>query len=384
MGDREFIVEDLFSQRSVCRPTPWIPCPSSAFGRDIQRALRFVEPVSSARARFAYVVHLFLTGAAVIETVSGFSWADNLDRRIFGPLGAAGAPSVDPEVAFRMGNLAREHLDGGAGGLWTVPLDWPYRGWLQSYAPAGGIYSNVMDMTQWIRAQLGNPTVDGRPLVSATNLAHLHAPKTPAAYKDSGIISAYCLGWVYESFSPHPIVWHNGETVGNHSIVSLVPEAGIGIVVLTNSAGNKVPERLAKRYFNLYFGNPLPDESASEGPSAAAFDAGVRADRDPIPPAPPDKGPALPYDAYVGRFANPAYGVFEVVVRDDQLRCLVGPERFEAHLEPYSGNTFKISLPDFPGFEYLATCRIGPDGTATELVVDFCADAAGGVFRRIR
>jgi len=379
---REFIVEDLFSQRSG------MPAYSLDFmsmigydGHAIQHALRYVEPVSSTRTRFAYVNNLFLTGAAIIEKVSGFSWADNLDRRIFGPLGMASS-TVDPDVAFRMGNLAREHTPDGAGGLWTVPLDWPYRGWLQTYAPAGGIYSNVMDMTQWIRAQLGSTTVAGQPLVSAINLAHLHAPKTPAACKESGIISAYCLAWVYESFSPHPIVWHNGETIGNHSIVSLVPEAGIGIVVLTNTSGNKVPERLAKRYFNLYFGNPLPDESVSA--AGQILRAGVLADRDPIPPAPPNKGPALPHDAYVGRFANPAYGVFEAVVRGGQLRCLVGPVPFEARLEPYSGNTFTFSLPDFPGSECLATFRIGPDGTATELVVDFCADASGGIFRRIR
>ncbi len=100
---REFIVEDLFSQRSGLPAYSLDPMSFIGFsGRDIQRALRFVEPVSSAR-RMTYVNNLFLTGADLIEQVSGFNWADNLDRRIFEPLGMASS-TTDPGVAGRTGN----------------------------------------------------------------------------------------------------------------------------------------------------------------------------------------------------------------------------------------------------------------------------------------
>ena len=380
---REFMVEDLFSQRSGM---PAYALDFMSFigfdGRAIQRAMRHVEPAYSARSRMTYVNNLFLTGADLIEQVSGFSWADNLDRRIFGPLGMASS-TTDPGVAGRTGNLAREHVPLADGTLWTIPLDWPYRGWLQTYAPAGGIYSNVLDMTLWLRAHLGQVTVGGQPFISAASLAHLHAPKTPAGIVAGDMIT-YCLAWFYQSYSPHAIVWHGGDTIGNHSRMSLIPEAGIGIVVLTNSEFNRVPERLTRRYFDLYFGNPLLDEHLSFEPATGAFETAGLACRPTIPPAPPEKGAPMPFETYEGRFANPAYGVFEVAAQDDRLRCLVGPAPIEAYLEPYSGNTFRFGLPDYPEYECLATFRIGPDGTATELVVDFCADAAGGVFRRIR
>jgi CubicO group peptidase (beta-lactamase class C family) len=381
----EFMVEDLFSQRSGM---PAYALDFMSFigydGQAIQRAMRYVEPVYSARSRMTYVNNLFLTGADLITQVSGFSWADNLDRRIFGPLGMA-MSTTDPNTALRTGNLAREHLPMDDGSLWTIPLDWPYCGWLQTYAPAGGIYSNAVDMAQWIRAQLGNVTIDGRLFISAANLDYLHTPKTPAGIV-SGDMITYCLAWFYQSYSPHAIVWHGGDTIGNHSRISLIPDAGIGIVVLTNSEFNKVPERLSRRYFDLYFGNPTPPD-VSTGPSLEPVElpAGwnLTARRPPFPPAPKDKGPSLPPEAYVGRYRNPAYGVFEVVVQDDELQCLVGPRPFTARLEPYSGNTFRFSLVDYESYVCLATFRVPSDGPATELVVDFCVDADGGVFRRI-
>ncbi len=82
----------------------------------------------------------------------------------------------------------------------------------------------------------------------------------------------YCLAWFYQSRLPHAIVWHGGDTIGNHSRMSLIPEAGIGIVVLTNSEFNRVPERLTRRYFDLYFGNPLLDEHLSFEPATGAFE----------------------------------------------------------------------------------------------------------------
>ena len=70
----------------------------------------------------------------------------------------------------------------------------------------------------------------------------------------------YCEGWVYKPFRPHPIVWHNGGTSGNKTMVAFMPGTGVGIVVLSNLITD-LPEALAFKFFDLYFHNPPRDWS---------------------------------------------------------------------------------------------------------------------------
>ena len=57
-------------------------------------------------------------------------------------------------------NHAMGHILLSDASLWTIPPDWPYRGWVTIYAPAGGLCSNLSDMAKWAVFQLGNGTVD--------------------------------------------------------------------------------------------------------------------------------------------------------------------------------------------------------------------------------
>ena len=43
----------------------------------------------------------------------------------------------------------------------ALPADWPDHNWVYVYGPAGGINSNVLDMTKWLRLQLGKGKFNG-------------------------------------------------------------------------------------------------------------------------------------------------------------------------------------------------------------------------------
>jgi CubicO group peptidase (beta-lactamase class C family) len=58
------------------------------------------------------------------------------------------------------------------------------------------------------------------------------------------------------------MVWHNEGTIGYHSMVAFIPEDNLGIVLLSNAGHTSLPEALAFKFFDMYFGNPEKDWSA--------------------------------------------------------------------------------------------------------------------------
>ena len=47
----------------------------------------------------------------------------------------------------------------------------------------------------------------------------------------------YGLGWVIGNYGGQRMVWHSGGTLGFTSLATFLPDAGLGIVTLTNSSG---------------------------------------------------------------------------------------------------------------------------------------------------
>ncbi len=84
-----------------------------------------------------------------------------------------------------------------------MPADWPDHNWVYAYGPAGGINSNILDMTKWLRLQLGKGKFNGEQLISEANLQFLHTPKTIMG-TDPSKMAYYCEAWLYQPFRPSP------------------------------------------------------------------------------------------------------------------------------------------------------------------------------------
>jgi hypothetical protein len=129
----------------------------------------------------------------------------------------------------------------------------------------------------------------------------------------------YALGCPVESYRGRRVVRHGGNLVGFSSDVSVVPGAGIGIVILTNLHGTALRDALplmiidrllgldpapwGERYHELMTAMLKGKDDALEHRTARA--EGAPSSRD--------------LDGYVGRYSHPAYGVFEVVREEDRL-----------------------------------------------------------------
>jgi len=182
------------------------------------------EAWSGFREKFYYNNVMFLAAGVASGEAAGTDWDSLLDERIFTPLGmddsntSVSRSRKDPRLA--MGYKWDE--DGEVFEHQTM-LD------LDSIGPAGAINSNVLDMAEWVRFQLGHGRHEGTHLISAERHAETWEPQI----KVGGNVS-YGLGWFLREWNGQTVVEHGGNIEGFSAQVALLPESNLGYVLLTN------------------------------------------------------------------------------------------------------------------------------------------------------
>lgn len=152
---REFQVADLMAQHSGMPAYAGDGMVFLGFPADyIVAHMKHLDPVTSFRSEFAYVNNLFLVAGDLARATSGKTWAENVQQRVFDPLGMRSSSSG--QEAFKAaGNVAAPHKVVG-GSVTAFAGDAPQLAWAYTYGPAGGINSTARDMAQWLRMVLGN------------------------------------------------------------------------------------------------------------------------------------------------------------------------------------------------------------------------------------
>ena len=377
---KEMEVQDLLCQRSGIPAYALTWMNYLGFSRDrLVRALRFVEPVTSFRSAFAYQNAMLTVAAELVEKKTNRSWDDNLDLRLFRPLGMKESTSRQ-EVVDTMKDVARGHERLEDGSLWTIPADWRFQHVVDSAGPAGGIRSSARDLGKWVRFQLDRGAVTGQRLVSEENMNYLFAPKTLVTAGPDP--ASYASGWVYLSRSPHALIHHSGGIPGYSSHVALIPDAKVGIALLCNRGEAGSLRKILEKFYELFSG---------QSPSSPPLNLDSPLAPMPAPPRPHDRrpgtaavqSPPLPLDRYRGVYANPAYGKFKVVREAYRLVAFWGPKHLKTNLEPFSGSTFLISWPDYPGLNMNVTFSVLSGAPADHLVISELRDVDRGVFKRV-
>ncbi|MDD1690119.1 MAG: serine hydrolase [Methanoregula sp.] len=369
---KEFTITDSLAQRSGL-PDHWgTELGGLGYSRDeMIHALRYVEPVTSFRSTYMYQNAPFLVAAKAVENTSKKSWEDNVRERIFVPLDMKSASTgqdafmASPDrVSLHWNDLRDDDTYGP-----VVADSSPYMIFTTAMAPAGGINANVKDMGNWAIFQLGNGTWNGNRLMSTENLDYLHTPRTPVSMVANATKDYYCQAWLYEEVPGYPpVIWHNGETYGNHAMIFLVPSKNLGIVVLSNVAGPSLPDSLAWKFYNRYLGRP---DSPGLAGAAAGYRQSVNLTASAfVLPVKENATPALPLSAYTGTYRNDIYGTATVAEQDGNLTVTYGKLSTVYYLTHYDGNDFYARCPSYQK-SYIdgVTFQPGPDGAIQKMVL---------------
>lgn len=385
---REFQVRDMMAQHSGMPPSAGDGLAIFGFSADdIVSKIRLLKPVSSFRSEFAYVNNLFLVAADLVNQTSGVSWAENLQKKIFEPLGMKSSSSS--QAAFQVApNAASPHkLVNGA--ITAFAGNASELAWAYTYAPAGGINSTVLDMAQWLRLLLGRGSFEGRQIISAENLGLTMSPQTIIQIASTGPLAKtpfgsyrnfYCESWMYTAAQPQPLIWHNGDNQFMHAAIGVMPQANTGIVILTNMGGSSMAEAVMWKYYDLVFNNPRTDWSTRFLESWREVQKTAQA---PYSQRPEQPAPGQPLTRYTGTFTNHVYGKLSVKSDGQTLWLIIGPGQVRMNLIHWDHDTFIAAQPKmdaFLGETGFARFMFGSDGKVASITLDELADVDNGMF----
>src|SRR6266850_2065500 len=267
--------------------------------------------------------------------------------------------------------------------------------WVQKFkrdpdaqAPTGGVSSSVNDVAKWIRLQLANGKFDGKQIVSEKPLAETHHPHMLTGFNPfTKMPTFYGLGWnvSYDQEGRLRLNQSGAFDLGVATFVNLVPAEQLGIIVLTNGYPIGIAEALGTIFSDIaLYGKPTQDwfplyEQRFSDPATTGTVRGFDYSKPPTSPA-----PALKNTAYLGKYANDFFGDIAIVEKDDGLAIVEGPKKLTFPLKHYDRDTFTYETTGENAVGRSGvTFTIGPDGKATQVVVENLNAHGEGTFKRV-
>jgi len=242
--------EDLMDAAEKAKGTVWSP------EKQIQDAEVLMLLESATKGKFApgtkweYSNSGYVLLGVIVAQVSGKSFGDFLDERIFAPLKMADT------MVYKKGKNAVPSRAYGH----TKDAN-SFKETDQSSTSAtlgdGGVYSNVDDLSKWDDALRNYTLLSAEEMKPALEPAKFGGVKTAVLPDDApaalhGVPVEYGFGWFLDPYKGHERMWHYGDTMGFKTAIQRFTKDGLTVIVLCNRT-DLDPGALATRVSDLYF-----------------------------------------------------------------------------------------------------------------------------------
>ena len=206
---------------------------------------------ASVRNTYFYSNVNYIIAGAIAERVTNTAFEQLIVERLLGPIGVTtvgfGAPGTPG-----MEDQPWQHYFNSSGQRVSVPPT-PTADNPPIYGPAGRAHMSLRDWSRWIQVVL-QAEVGGNTVWKPATAKML---TTPAVTISAG--SFYDLGWVTTTRSwagaTGRVLTHNGTNTLSYSAAWLAPDAGFGVIVVTNQGGTlaaNAVDATAGRLINFY------------------------------------------------------------------------------------------------------------------------------------
>ncbi len=277
-----------------------------------------LTPLYEFRTKWGYCNTGFLIAGTAIKSISGMSWEKYIKSKFFEPLQMDRSLALVSEIG-KADNKAKAHtlVDNK---IVVIPY-----GKFDGLAPAASICSSVNDMSHWVMALLDSGNYHHKNVIPYDAILATREPKSIIGDArqpfNRSNFTLYGLGWELQDYEGRKIVMHTGGVDGFVTSVTLIPEEGLGIVVLTNTDQNYFYEALkweildaclnlpfrnySKLYNNYFRQNTMYDQ------------AEIQSKRDSVAIK-----PALPLSqaAFEGTYQNEVYGTIALTKDGDTFK----------------------------------------------------------------
>ncbi|HEX9173385.1 MAG TPA: serine hydrolase [Telluria sp.] len=186
----------------------------------------------------------FLLGA-IIEKVSGKSYADFVAQRIFTPLGMTDTAYEGHERGRAPRAIGYSVAEKGFEPSRPVSMTQPYA--------AGSLVSTVDDLARW------DVAISSGKLIKAASWKRAFTPYEVTTGKPT----KYGYGWALSSLRGVPVIGHGGGINGFNTYAARIPGEKVFVAVLSNTDSGPVrAEHVANKVAAIAIGKPYPEMKA--------------------------------------------------------------------------------------------------------------------------
>jgi CubicO group peptidase (beta-lactamase class C family) len=240
-----FTIRDLLTHRSglkeVSGGTLWYH--SDLSRTEIIKGLKYLDPVSGFREKFAYQNVMYLTASEIVHEVTGITWDAFLKKHVFDPL-KMNTSTSESTIREASKNIARPHIVNEVFQNVVVQQE---KG--DNLAPAGFIYASAKDMCNYIRFWLKDGIFENDTLLKTETVNQIFTPQIHCNFLGEPFnneFTSYGLGWFLTPKNNHKIIEHSGGIDGMAANLVMVKDMNFGFIILTNVSGPAVMLLTAK------------------------------------------------------------------------------------------------------------------------------------------
>lgn len=342
---------------------------------DIITSFQYFKPTSAFRTQYDYDNILYFVAGELIARVSGMTWEKFVKTKIIEPLNMDNSSCSYSYISDKS-NVATPHTTKN-GEIET----------LEHYVfnpekingAAGGIYSNVDDLCNWMLVHL-NKGKHGDDLekqlfsqYSQQEMWKIHttfnADRMP---RYNSHFAGYGLGWKLTDVKGNMKVHHGGWLPGMLSKIIMIPDINLGIVVLTNTemGGAGVYEAVTMSILDSYL--KLDDFNWTD--KMYYYFHNNNTEKDTVTEkvwetVESTNGKHIKTENYIGIYEDKWFGKIEVFMEENQLmfKSYRSP-KLNGVMKYYKDNTFAIKWEyDYTNVDAFAIFQLNEDGKAQEI-----------------
>lgn len=342
---------------------------SNATAEDFIKRIKHVPQAFEFRTGFGYSNLMYITAGAIIEKVTGKSWAENVNEYILEPLEMnrtiATVTKLDDKGNYAMPHARKDDKN------YVIP----WASW-DNVAATGGLISSVNDIAKWMIFNLNNGIVANDTILSPRTRNTIWKPHNnfTVNHADKNFdqhFSAYGLGWSLSDYHGRMRVGHTGGYDGMITAVTLIPDEELGVVVLTN--GVKSPIGAATNYaIDLFLGLTPKDWSAEYLNRANNRSKNDTRITDRKAKRVLNTTPSIPKDAFTGDYHSAIYGTISIEEKDDELKLLFEHSPLlNARLSHWHYDVWQIHWDHPQAWFSFGTIKINTDNNLKVIGFDF-------------
>jgi CubicO group peptidase (beta-lactamase class C family) len=159
----------------------------------------------------------------ILQEKAGIPFWDYINQKVLNPIGMTQS-TMNPEKILKSSNRAIGHVSAKREVQCGIPVIVPM-------IPAGGTYTNIIDMAKYLRFHINKGVVDGRAVLNRKLIDEMHSAALPEKNQRAG----YGLCLVRNLVGKTYCLQHGGGGYGFITSMLMYPELKLGVATLSNT-----------------------------------------------------------------------------------------------------------------------------------------------------